>query len=181
MREVVQSLEESRIREVANEGLGRSDVLKFWFGESDEVTPDFIREAAIASLQHGETFYAHNLGLPELRHAIAGYMHGLHPQQHTDAWFDRIAVTSGGVNGLMVAVQALVDAGDEVVLVTPVWPNLVVQPRILGAQVRRCALCHWWPTCRGRGSWTWMRCWPPSRPARACWSSTPPTTPQAGR
>ena len=136
MREVVQSLEESRIREVANEGLGRSDVLKFWFGESDEVTPDFIREAAIASLQHGETFYAHNLGLPELRHAIAGYMHGLHPQQHTDAWFDRIAVTSGGVNGLMVAVQALVDAGDEVVLVTPVWPNLVAQPRILGAQVR---------------------------------------------
>ena len=48
MREVVQSLEESRIREVANEGLGRSDVLKFWFGESDEVTPDFICEAAIA-------------------------------------------------------------------------------------------------------------------------------------
>lgn len=136
MREVVQSLEESRIREVANEGLGRSDVLKFWFGESDEVTPDFIRDAAIASLQKGETFYAHNLGLPELRHAIAGYMHGLHPQQHTDAWFDRIAVTSGGVNGLMVAVQALVDAGDEVVLVTPVWPNLVAQPRILGAQVR---------------------------------------------
>ncbi|MCE1192244.1 MAG: pyridoxal phosphate-dependent aminotransferase [Acidovorax sp.] len=136
MRAVVQSLEESRIREVANEGLGRSDVLKFWFGESDEVTPDFIREAAIASLQHGETFYAHNLGLPELRHAIAGYMHGLHPQQHTDAWFDRIAVTSGGVNGLMVAMQALVDAGDEVVLVTPVWPNLVAQPRILGAQVR---------------------------------------------
>src|SRR3989344_2193968 len=104
MREVVQSLEESRIREVANEGLGRSDVLKFWFGESDEVTPDFIRDAAIASLQKGETFYAHNLGLPELRHAIAGYMHGLHPQQHTDAWFDRIAVTSGGVNGLMVAI-----------------------------------------------------------------------------
>ena len=63
MREVVQSLEESRIREVANEGLGRSDVLKFWFGESDEVTPDFIREAAIASLQKGETFYAHNLGV----------------------------------------------------------------------------------------------------------------------
>jgi aspartate/methionine/tyrosine aminotransferase len=136
MREVVQHLEESRIREVANEGLGRSDVLRFWFGESDEVTPDFIREAAIASLQKGETFYAHNLGLPELRHAIAGYMHGLHPQQHTDTWFDRVAVTSGGVNGLMLAMQALVDAGDEAVLVTPVWPNLVAQPRILGAQVR---------------------------------------------
>jgi aspartate/methionine/tyrosine aminotransferase len=41
---------------------------------------------------------------------------------------DRIAVTSGGVNALMLAVQALVDAGDEVVAVTPVWPNLTAQP-----------------------------------------------------
>ena len=116
MREVVQSLEESRIREVANEGLGRSDVLKFWFGESDEVTPDFIREAAIASLQKGETFYAHNLGLPELRASIAAYASALHGPVDVG----RIAVTSGGVNALMIAVQALVDAGDEVVAVTPV-------------------------------------------------------------
>ena len=62
MRQAVLNLEESMIRQVANAGLGRSDVLKFWFGESDEVTPSFIREAAIASLQQGETFYAHNLG-----------------------------------------------------------------------------------------------------------------------
>jgi aspartate/methionine/tyrosine aminotransferase len=136
MRAVVESLEESRIREVANEGLGREGVLKFWFGESDEVTPAFIREAAIASLQAGETFYAHNLGLPELRHAIAGYTHGLHPQQSTDQWFDRVAVTSGGVNGLMLASQALVEAGDEVVVVTPAWPNLVAQPQIMGATVK---------------------------------------------
>ena len=136
MRPVVESLEESRIREVANAGMGLPDVLKFWFGESDEVTPDFIREAAIASLNAGETFYAHNLGLPELRHAIAGYTHGLHPQLPTDHWFDRIAVTSGGVNGLMLASQTLVEAGDEVVVVTPAWPNLVAQPQIMGARVR---------------------------------------------
>ena len=45
-------------------------------------------------------------------------------------------MTSGGVNALMLAVQALVDAGDEVVAVTPVWPNLVAQPEIMGARVR---------------------------------------------
>ena len=73
MRQTVLNLEESKIREVANAGMGRSDVLPFWFGESDEVTPDFIREAAIASLQQGETFYAHNLGLPELRDAVSAY------------------------------------------------------------------------------------------------------------
>lgn len=132
MRQAVQNLEASQIREVANAGIGRGDVLPFWFGESDEVTPEFIREAAIASLRRGETFYAHNLGLPELRAAISAYTSRL----HGPVGVERIAVTSGGVNALMLAVQALVDAGDDVVCVTPVWPNLTAQPRILGAKLR---------------------------------------------
>jgi aspartate/methionine/tyrosine aminotransferase len=136
MRQAVLNLEESMIRQVANAGMGRSDVLKFWFGESDEVTPAFIRDAAAASLQQGETFYAHNLGLPELREAIAGYATGLRCAGAAPITADRIAVTSGGVNALMLAVQALVDAGDEVVAVTPVWPNLTAQPAIMGAQVK---------------------------------------------
>ena len=136
MRHAIQNLEESKIREVANAGMGRSDVLAFWFGESDEVTPDFIRQAAIESLQKGETFYAHNLGLPELRDAVALYTSGLHGNVASN----RIAITSGGVNALMLAVQALVDAGDEVVAVTPVWPNLTAQPLIMGARLKRVSL-----------------------------------------
>jgi aspartate/methionine/tyrosine aminotransferase len=136
MRETVLNLEESKIREVANAGMGRSDVLAFWFGESDEVTPDFIRQAAIESLQAGETFYAHNLGLPELREAIAAYTTKL----HGPVGAERIAVTSGGVNALMLAVQAVVDAGDEVVAVTPVWPNLTAQAQIMGARLKRVSL-----------------------------------------
>ncbi|MBE7940774.1 MULTISPECIES: pyridoxal phosphate-dependent aminotransferase [Ramlibacter] len=132
MRSAILNLEDSKIREVANAGLGRRDVLAFWFGESDEVTPDFIREAAIASIREGETFYSHNYGEPGLRAAIAAYTSRLHGP--VDA--ARIAVTSGGVSALMVAVQALVDPGDEVVAVTPVWPNLTAQPAILGAKVR---------------------------------------------
>ena len=140
MREVVAGLQGSRIREVANEGIGREGVLAFWFGESDEVTPEPIRAAAIASLQAGETFYAHNLGLPELRQAIAGYTERLHPGRGATHWFERIAVTSGGVNGLMLAAQTLVNAGDEVVVLTPAWPNLVAQPQIMGARVRTVSL-----------------------------------------
>ena len=140
MRQAVLNLEESMIRQVANAGIGRSDVLKFWFGESDEVTPHFIRDAAIASVQQGETFYAHNLGLPELREAIAGYANGLRTQSALKIGADRIAVTPGGVNALMLAVQALVDSGDEVVVVTPVWPNLTGQPAIMGAVVRSVSL-----------------------------------------
>jgi aspartate/methionine/tyrosine aminotransferase len=144
MRQAIQDLEESKIREVANAGMGRSDVLAFWFGESDEVTPDFIREAAIESLRKGETFYAHNLGLPELREAVARYTSALHGPVGSD----RIAIASGGVNALMLAVQMLVDAGDEVVAVTPVWPNLTAQPLIMGARLKRVSLTP------AEGAWT---------------------------
>jgi aspartate/methionine/tyrosine aminotransferase len=136
MRSVIKDLPGSKIREVANAGMGRADVLPFWFGESDEPTPGFIREAAIESLSRGETFYSHNLGLPELREAIARYTSALHPVVAPD----RIAVTSSGVSALMLAMQALAGAGDEVVAVVPVWPNLTAQPEILGAQVRRVSL-----------------------------------------
>lgn len=131
MRSIIQSLEESKIREVANAGLGREGVLPFWFGESDEVTPEFIRQAAIASLQEGETFYSHNLGLPALREAVAQHASRLHQPIAAE----RIGITAGGVNALMLACQTLLDAGDEVVAVTPVWPNLTAQPRIMGAHV----------------------------------------------
>ena len=144
MRSAIENLEESKIREVANAAMGRSDVLPFWFGESDEVTPEFIRRAAIESLEKGETFYTHNLGLPELREAIATYTTRLHGTVTPD----RIAVTSGGVNALMLAVQALVDAGDEVVAVTPVWPNLTAQPLIMGAKLKRVSLVP------KQGEWT---------------------------
>ena len=144
MRQALHNLEASKIREVANAGLGRDDVLAFWFGESDEVTPDFIRQAAIDSLQRGETFYAHNLGLPELREAVASYTSRLHPT--VDA--GRIAITSGGVSALMLAVQAVVNAGDEVVAITPGWPNLTAQPAIMGAQV--CCV----PLVPVNGEWT---------------------------
>ena len=131
MRQTILDLEESRIREVANVGLGRGDVLPFWFGESDEGTPEVVRQAAMDSIARGETFYAHNLGLPELREAVAGYMSRLHGPVAAE----RVAITSGGVNALMLAVQALVDPGDDVVAVTPVWPNLTAQPLIMGARL----------------------------------------------
>lgn len=147
MRTTIQNLAASKIREVANAGLGRSDVLAFWFGESDEVTPDFIRQAAIDSLQQGETFYAHNLGLPELRAQIATAMSAKHPLHNGGVGgptgtinADRIAVTSGGVSALMLAVQSLVNPGDEVVAVTPVWPNLTAQAQIMGGQLKTVSL-----------------------------------------
>jgi len=130
-REAVRGLRASKIREVANAGMGREDVLAFWFGEPDEVTPAFIRQAGIDALIAGETFYTHNLGIPELREVIASYVTRLHRPTGVDA----IAVTNSGMSALMLATQALIGAGDRVVAVTPLWPNLVEIPKILGAEV----------------------------------------------
>jgi aspartate/methionine/tyrosine aminotransferase len=136
MRETIARLPGSKIREVANAAMGRDDVLAFWFGESDEVTPEAVREAAARSLRSGETFYSHNLGLPELRQALAGYCTSLHGPVDVE----RIAVTSSGVNALMLAMQLLAGPGDEVAAVVPLWPNLTAQAEIMGARVRRIAL-----------------------------------------
>ncbi len=130
-RQRVQSLRASRIREVANAGMGRDDVLPFWFGEPDEVTPALIRDTAKQALDAGDTFYTHDMGTPALRAAIAAYASRLH--RPVDA--DRIAVTSSGVSALMLVAQLLVNPGDRVVAVTPLWPNLLEIPRILGADV----------------------------------------------
>ena len=139
MRALIADLPASRIREVADAGLGRSDVLAFWFGESDEITPVPVRDAAVTSIEAGETFYSPNLGLPELRSALAAQVSRLHAPP-VPIGSERVAVTSSGVSALMLAQQALVEAGDEVVVVVPVWPNLAAQPAILGARVRRVSL-----------------------------------------
>jgi aspartate/methionine/tyrosine aminotransferase len=129
-RPAVQALRSSKIREVANAGMGMPDIEAFWFGEPDQVTPDFIRQRAIEALSGGETFYTQNLGIPALREAIAHYLTRLHQPRGPDS----IAVTNSGMSALMLANQALVGPGDRTVIVTPVWPNLVEIPRILGAQ-----------------------------------------------
>jgi aspartate/methionine/tyrosine aminotransferase len=147
IRPTIAALPASRIREVANAGIGRSDILKFWFGEGDQVTPGFIRDAAKNALDAGETFYNHNLGLIELREALAAYANRLHaPTEPIDV--GRIAVTSAGVHALSLIDQALIDPGDRVVIVTPVWPNLTAMPRIMSADVVPVSL-----TCRN-GVWS---------------------------
>ena len=135
-RLAVRALVASQIREVANAGMGESDILAFWFGEPDEVTPAYIRDAAVASIGAGETFYSQNFGISELREAIAGYVSRLHRPLAPD----RIAVTASGMSALMLTMEALIDPADRVVCVTPLWPNLTEIPKILGANVVRVAL-----------------------------------------
>lgn len=131
-RPEVQNLRLSKIREVANAGLGRDDLLTFWFGEGDQPTPEFIRKAASDALMAGRTYYTHNLGRPELRDALSRYLSSLHG---VPIGAERIAVTSAGVSALMLAAQLVLSPGDRTVVVGPIWPNVVEIPKILSSRV----------------------------------------------
>ena len=72
-RTVIEALEGSRIRQVAESNIGRDDVIPLWFGEPDLPTPDYIKKAAQEALADDHVFYAQNRGIPPLRETIAAY------------------------------------------------------------------------------------------------------------
>jgi len=130
-RAAAANLPGSLIRTVAQEGFGLPGVIPLWFGEPDAVTPDFVREAAKRALDEGQTFYTPNHGLPALREAIVRYSRGLGRRTA----FERVSVTSSGVSAISLVCQTLLSPGDRVVVPTPVWPNLLGIPALLGAEL----------------------------------------------
>ena len=137
IRKIIRDLPASRIAEVSALGLGDPQVIPLWYGEGDLPTPEFIGAAATAALRAGHTFSTYKAGLPELRSAIAQYLSGLH--QHL-VGPDRVLVTSSGMTALMLMAQALLDAGDNLVIVAPVWPNIAAAVTIMGAEPRLVSL-----------------------------------------
>jgi aspartate/methionine/tyrosine aminotransferase len=137
LRPLFETLTGSRIRAVSESAFGKSGLIPLWFGESDRVTPPFINEAAKKALDAGHTFYTPNRGIPALREAVAGYVSGLR-QRRIDV--ERVTITASGVNAIMLVMQTLVDPGDNVVLVTPLWPNCADAVSALSAEPRRASL-----------------------------------------
>ncbi len=96
-------------------------VLRLYFGESNQPTPAYIKQAAVQALESGYTFYTENAGLLSLREALADYyqrMQGvtLDPRRE-------IVVTASGVQALNVTIRCVLDPGDEAIVLTPAWPN----------------------------------------------------------
>jgi aspartate/methionine/tyrosine aminotransferase len=137
IRPAIEALEDSRIVEVWKLGFEVPDVVGLWVGEGDLPTPSFICDAAAAALQAGDTFYTHKRGIPELRQALIDYHQRLYRIRLSD---DRIAITSAGMNAMMLAMECLVGAGDNAVCVTPVWPNIFATIEIMGGAVRQLPL-----------------------------------------
>lgn len=95
------------------------DVISLGVGEPDYVTPPPIREAAIASIERGETHYTSNYGLQALRERISDHLHRLYGVRYRPS--DEIVVTSGSSEAFDIALRALLDPGDEVVCADPCY------------------------------------------------------------
>src|SRR5438309_7479599 len=94
-------------------------VLKLYFGESNQPTPEFIKQAAIQALADGYTFYTENAGLPSLRCAIAEHYRKLHSVTLDPE--NEIVITASGVQALNVSIRCMLDPGDEALVLTPAW------------------------------------------------------------
>jgi aspartate/methionine/tyrosine aminotransferase len=132
IRSEVHELTPSRIVEVWEMGFGMDDVIGLWVGEGDLPTPDFISDAAVKALREGHTFYTHKRGIPPLREALKAHTDWLYG---LDIDVRRFSVTASGMNGLLLILQAVLSAGDEVICVTPVWPNIMKATQIMGGRV----------------------------------------------
>ena len=116
--DVVNNVPPSAIRrffDLANEMKG--NVISLSIGEPDFVTPWSIREAGINSLREGYTHYSPNSGYIEARQAISDYIKRRYNVDY--AAKDEILITVGGSEGLDLAARALINPGDEVIIVEP--------------------------------------------------------------
>ena len=110
---------------------GRDDVISLTVGQPDFVTPWHIREKAIRSIEDGKTYYTANSGLPELRRAIADYLNRRFSLVYDSK--NEIIVTVGGSEAIDMAMRAIIDPGDEVIIPMPSYVCYEPMTQLLGA------------------------------------------------
>lgn len=121
LRGAVNNLQETGIVDVAKHGWGRQGLIPLWFGEGDVPTPKFISDAAHEAMARGETFYTDQNGIKDLRTALRAYNKRMFDVELSD---ERVTLTNSGMMAIGLAMQMLLETGDEVVVVGPVWPNI---------------------------------------------------------
>ncbi len=116
---LVRELPQSGIRRFFDIAAQMEDVISLSIGEPDFLTPWAIREAAIYSLERGQTTYTSNLGILELREGIAKQLHLLYGLRYDPK--SEVLVTVGVSEGMDLAMRAILDPGDEVLVPEPCY------------------------------------------------------------
>ncbi|MBZ9985731.1 pyridoxal phosphate-dependent aminotransferase [Mesorhizobium sp. BH1-1-5] len=130
LRAEARAAPESGIVAVINHGRLREGLIPLWAGEGDLPTPAFISDAAAKGLADGETFYTWQKGIPALRQALARYY-----ARHFGKTFaeEEFIVTGSGMHAIQLAIDAIAGSGDEVIYLSPAWPNFAAAAGVAGA------------------------------------------------
>ncbi|MBO6261706.1 MAG: pyridoxal phosphate-dependent aminotransferase [Bacilli bacterium] len=115
---LISNMKPSGIREFFNYASERPEVTSLGVGEPDFTTPKAIIDAAKDSLDKGKTFYTSNQGLPELRNKISKY---LLDRFDIDYKPDEMILTAGSSQGILAALMAIINPGDEVIVTEPTY------------------------------------------------------------
>lgn len=128
---VAQNMQPSGIRKFFDVVAEMPDAISLGVGEPDFDTPWHIREAGIYSLEQGRTFYTSNAGMPALKAEVASYYlrkHGLSYLPKTETF-----ITVGGSEAIDMAMRAMLDPGDEVIIPEPCYVSYVPCAAMTGA------------------------------------------------
>jgi aspartate aminotransferase len=113
------------------------DVISLSIGEPDFDTPRHIRDACIDALNRGETHYAPSNGIPELLNAIS---EKITRENHFSCRPEQVIVTCGAKDAIFEAMEAVLNPGDETILLTPAWVSYEPCVQIAGGKVVRHAV-----------------------------------------
>jgi aminotransferase len=130
MAERVATLKPSGIRKFFDIVATMQDVISLGIGEPDFTTPGSILEAGIRSLQSGRTHYTSNWGILELRQALANHL-----QQWYGVSYDpqsEIVITVGVSEALYLALTAILNPGEEVIIPTPCFVSYQAEVVLAG-------------------------------------------------
>jgi aspartate aminotransferase len=145
-RPVVQGLTSNPGADMIRYARGKENMIWLGQGEGDTATPGFIVEATIKAMQDGLMFYGPALGSPYLREALRSYYERIYGVNVPE---NRIFITQSGSTAMHVALSSLLDKGDEVVAVTPIWKNLLGAIELMQASVKEMSM-----DCDESGKWS---------------------------
>ena len=139
LSERVATLKPSGIRKFFDIAATMKEVISLGIGEPDFTTPQPILEAGIRSLQHGSTHYTSNAGIMELRQALSLHLEKLYQVSYDPG--SEIVITVGGSEALYLAMTALLDPGDEVIIPTPCFVSYQAEVLLAGGKPVEIACC----------------------------------------
>ncbi len=119
---IFETLPVNRAAEMLRYGQDKPNVITIAQGEGSKATPEFITNAAFVAAKEGKTFYTPPLGIPELRSSLSNYYQRIYGFNIPD---NRIFVTASGTAAVHLALASIIEDGDEVIAITPIWKNLL--------------------------------------------------------